>query len=232
MLKKIFIVGNSTKLGEALAYSALKEGYEVYTIGKCVNKKLLSRLNYYFLPIDIDDFSLLQEDIKEFISGHQFDLVILNEGIVGQIKEIEEFSLGEINHIMNTNVWSNKLIIDSLSIHNHPKQIVAISSEASLKPYKGLAPYAISKMALNTLIKAYANEKPWTHYSSISTGFFITEKLNKIIENIDPNEYPLIKDIKDRQLKSIEDTSKDLLDACKKALKYPSGSFLDMRTIV
>ncbi|WP_292658615.1 SDR family NAD(P)-dependent oxidoreductase [Nitratifractor sp.] len=228
---KILITGVSSGLGAALAEKALERGDEVYAVGRQDNKKLLNQADYYFYPLDLSDVTMLEENLKTFIQGHRFDLVILNAGILGEIKELAETPLEEIHRIMDLNVWANKQIIDTLDRHCRPPQIVAVSSGAAVNGSKGWGGYALSKATLNMLIKLYAAENPWTHFSAIAPGVIMTPMLKKILDRTDPERFPSIRRLKEGPIQLPEVAAQRFLDACKKALDYPSGSFLDVRTI-
>jgi NAD(P)-dependent dehydrogenase (short-subunit alcohol dehydrogenase family) len=228
-MRKILITGVSTGLGAALAKAALKRGDAVYAIGRHENKALSNRPGYYFLPADLSDIEMIPENIKEFIHRHDFDLAILNTGILGDIREMDQFLLEEIRRIMDLNVWANKQIIDTLDRHARPAQVVAVSSGAAVNGSKGWGPYSISKAALNMMIKVYAAEKPWTHYSAIAPGVVLTPMLEKILHSVDEENFPSIRRIKEGPILRPELAAERFLAACEKALDYPSGSFLDVR---
>ncbi len=230
-MRKVMITGVSSGLGAALAERALEQGDQVYAVGRHDNKRFLNQAGYYFLPLDLSDVTMLRENLKEFVKGHAFDLVILNAGQLTEIKELSETSLEKIRRTMDLNVWANKQIIDTLDLHARPRQVVAVSSGAAVNGSKGWGAYALSKAALNMLIKLYAAEKPWTHFSAIAPGIVMTPMLEKILRITDPIRYPSIQRIKDGPIQTPEIAARRFIDACEKALEYPSGSFLDVRTI-
>jgi len=230
-MKKVFITGISSGLGEALAVACLERGDQVYAVGRHDNKLFINKPGYYFYPLDLLDIEMLRENLKEFIQMHEYDLVILNAGVLGEIKEMSETSLKEARAVMDLNLWANKQIVDTLDLHAKSKQIVAVSSGAAVNGSKGWGPYSISKAALNMMIKVYANEKPWTHFSAIAPGIIMTPMLKKILDLADPVIYPSIQRIKDGPILSPEAAARLFLDACDKAVEYESGSFLDVRSI-
>lgn len=59
------------------------------------------------------------------------DLVILNAGILNDIKDLRETPLEEIKKAMDVNVWANKILIESLFKQVEKiDQIVAIFHQA------------------------------------------------------------------------------------------------------
>lgn len=91
-------------------------------------------------------------------NAERLELVILNAGI-----------LDEIKRVMDVNVWSNKAIMDWL--HGWGRlieQVVMISSGASVLGNKGWGAYALSKAALTMLARFYAHEFPDTHIAAVA----------------------------------------------------------------
>ena len=230
-MKKVLITGVSSGLGAELAEVCWKRGDEVFTLGRSDNKRLANQPRYYFLPVDLSDVDFIAENIKSFIKNHTFDRVILNAGVLGEIKELSEFTLQEGREIMALNLWANKALIDALDLHSRPRQIVAVSSGAAVNGSKGWGPYSLSKAALNMLLKVYAAEKPWIHFSAIAPGVIMTPMLKRILETTDEEIYPSIRRIKEGPIQGPESAALRFLDACDRVLELPSGSFLDVRTI-
>ncbi|WP_457608426.1 SDR family NAD(P)-dependent oxidoreductase [Nitratifractor sp.] len=228
-MRKVLITGISSGLGAALAEECLRRGDDVYALGRHDNKALYNRPGYYFFPVDISDVEMLRENIKTFVARHHFDLVILNAGVMGDLKELSETSLQELRRVMDLNLWANKQIIDTVDLHAKAKQIVAVSSGAAVNGNKGWGGYAISKAALNIMIKIYAAEKPWIHFSAIAPGVIMTPMLQRIFETADPALFPSVQRIRDGLILSPEDGARRFLKACDLALKEESGSYLDVR---
>jgi NAD(P)-dependent dehydrogenase (short-subunit alcohol dehydrogenase family) len=133
---------------------------------------------------------------------------------------------------MDLNLWANKQVIDTLDQHATSRQIVAVSSGAAVNGSKGWGPYAISKAALNMMIKVYAGEKPWTHFSAIAPGVVMTPMLRHLLRHTDPDVFPSVRRIREGVIQTPEVAARRFLAACEKALKYESGSFLDVRTLL
>jgi len=226
------ITGISSGFCESIAKLCLERGDTVYAFGRHNNKLFINHAGYFFLHVDLGDIGMLRENIKTFVKKHHFDLVILNAGMLGDIKELGETSLDEIHGIMDLNVWANKHIIDTLDLHAEVDQLIAISSGAAVNSHKGWGAYAISKAALNTMIKIYAEEKPWTHFSSIDLGIVMTPDLKAVLEKADAEIYPSVSHIKEGTVLTPQYAAKRFLSACESALKKKSGSILSAGTSV
>jgi NAD(P)-dependent dehydrogenase (short-subunit alcohol dehydrogenase family) len=230
-MKKVLITDVTSGLGEATANLALSKKYEVYAIGNSNNKTLRSRAGYHYFPLNFNDVEMLKENSKKFLKDHRFDLVILNRTIIPDIMEIDQTSLYTFQEVMDREVWSNKQLIDILDIYAKVRQVVAISSKEAISCYKGWGAYSVAKTALNALIKTYASEKPWTHFSAIDPGVVITPELKKIFENGNSKIFPSINKIREGSILTPRLAAQRLLLACETAIEYKSGSFLDTRNM-
>ena len=230
-MRKVLITGVSSGLGAALAEACMQRGDDVFAIGREDNKTLQNKPGYYFLPVDLGEVEMIAENIKAFVDKHRFDLVILNAGIISQIKTLDETGLYELREIMDLNVWANKEVIDTVDRHADVRQIVAVSSGAAVNGHKGWGGYAISKAALNNMIKIYAEEKPWIHFSSIAPGIVMTPMLRRILESTDASEFPSVQRLRDGTILPPEQAAQRFLHACEAALGHPSGTFLDVRKL-
>ena len=227
---KVFITGIGSGLGEALAKEYLEGGVEVFAISRYLPKSLekYEKLNFYKLDL----FAV--EDIKDALSNLlgecDLDIAILNAGILGELKDMDETSLHEIESVMKLNVWANKVILDYLK-GIAVKQIVAISSGASISGSRGWNAYALSKAALNMLIKLYSSEMPNTHLISLAPGLIETPMMEHILKYSDEEKFPTVKRLKSSIRLDPQDAARLLIDNFKNLLEYPSGEYIDIRNM-
>ena len=231
MVKNILITGISSGLGEALAKEYLSKGDHVYAIGRSFPKELDHDPHFFFFPFDLSQTFMIQSSIKEFIDKHSFDLVILNAGILGEIKTLKEMEVTEIKEVMELNVWANKELIDLLSTYASVKQIVGISSGAAVNGSKGWGAYSLSKSALNMLLNVYAKELPHIHFTSLAPGVIDTPMVQQIIKYVDETEFPSARRLKEGKIQSPKEAARLLVATFNTLLDYESGSFLDVREI-
>jgi benzil reductase ((S)-benzoin forming) len=169
----VLITDTGSRFGQALAFEFLKTGAVVYGISQAANDRLISYVDYHDLNCDLSELDLFESRFNTFLEGVlTIDLVILNAGIIPELNDIKNTSIEEINYVMNVNVLANKLIIDTL-IEQVPLvyQVVALSSGTAVSGAPGWNAYALSKAALNTLMKLYAHEIPEIHFSAIEPGY-------------------------------------------------------------
>jgi NAD(P)-dependent dehydrogenase (short-subunit alcohol dehydrogenase family) len=234
---KILITGTSSGIGNALAHDYLKNGAEVLGMSRTVDEKLAGNKDYHHLSQDLGELDELPRSIEGFTgSAKTFHLVVLNAGILPKIKDMRDTTLDEIKKVMDINVWSNKVIIDTLFNSSHKvHQVVAISSGAAVSGTRGWNAYSLSKATLNMLIQLYANEVPETHFSALAPGIIDTG-MQEYIASLPDNKYEVIDRLKSMrgtsEMPPPEDAAKYLVKAFEYVLKYQSGSFLDVRDLL
>jgi NAD(P)-dependent dehydrogenase (short-subunit alcohol dehydrogenase family) len=233
---KILITGTSSGIGNALAHDYLKNRAEVLGISRSVDEELAGKKDYYHLSQDLGDLEDLQSKIEGFTGkGNTFDLAILNAGILPTINDMRKTSLAEIKKVMDINVWSNKVILDTLlDPSNTVHQVVAISSGAAVSGARGWNAYSLSKATLNMLIQLYANEIPETHFSALAPGIIDTG-MQEYIASLPDNKYEVVDRLKSMrgtsQMPPPEDAATYLVKAIEHVLRFESGSFLDVRDL-
>ncbi|EIF50037.1 SDR family NAD(P)-dependent oxidoreductase [Sulfurovum sp. AR] len=230
-MKNILITGVSSGLGEALAEKYLEHGDNVYAIGKTLPKKLDHYPHFFFFPYDLSETFMIQSTLKEFLQHRSFDIVILNAGVLGDIKTLSQTDLMDAKAVMEVNVWANKELIDTLHAHAQVKQIVGISSGAAVNGSKGWGAYSLSKAGLNMLLSVYAKELPEIHFTALAPGVIRTPMVEHIIEEVDDALFPSAKRLKENPIQTPEQAAENLIDTFPKLLAYESGSFLDVRTM-
>jgi NAD(P)-dependent dehydrogenase (short-subunit alcohol dehydrogenase family) len=233
---KIFISGVSSGLGYGLAKGYLEMGYEVYGCSRREPKDLVEQ-GLYFAGIDLNDSVKGKRGFCNLINDVlHFDLVILNAGKLGQIRDMKETSLEDLRETMEINVWSNKWLLDCLFEDERSiEQVVAISSGASQSGSRGWNGYSLSKSALNMLIKLYAGERSQTHFTSLAPGLIDTAMQDYLTSlPQDPRYKPLdiLKAAKGTEIMPDGETcARRLIEVFPKLLQVESGSYADIRKL-
>lgn len=230
-MKNVFITGVSTGLGNALAKTYLEQGDRVYAVGRKIPKIFKSSPNFCFFPYDLSETGTLREALGEFIKKRSFEIAILNAGILGEIQFLRETDPNKIKNVMEVNTWANKEIIDALGEYTFVKQVVAISSGASINGSKGWGAYSLSKATLNMLLKLYAKELPSTHFTALAPGVIDTNMVRHIINQVDADTYPSVTRLKEGPIQTPKEAALRLIRTFPKLINYESGSYLDVRTI-
>ncbi len=234
--RSIFITGNSSGLGRGLSAAFLKRGCRVYGCSRRGCTDLKGDLKDIHCDLtDFDAIPVAMETLLGEASG--LDLVLLNAGILGEIKTMAKTTIDEIRHIMDINVWSNKLVLDWFLAWDRPvTQIILISSGAAVLGNKGWGGYALSKATLNMLARLYAHEFPDTHISALAPGLIDTAMMDYLCNEPDPVLYPALNRIRNARgtdvMASPDVAAERIISVLEEVRGFPSGSFVDIRQIL
>jgi NAD(P)-dependent dehydrogenase (short-subunit alcohol dehydrogenase family) len=237
MYNTILITGVSSGLGLGLAKYYLQQGKTVYAINRHCPEELADDENFYFSACDLTDEKAVKQSIDDLLVDLEIlDLVVLNAGILKELKDLRETSLEEIRQVMDINTWANKTVIDCLdSATTSVKQIVAISSGASISGNRGWNAYGLSKTALNMLIKLYAQECPDIHFSALAPGLVDTNMQDYICALEENGQFPVVDRLKSCRGTELMPTPEQLapkLDAgFAKVFELDSGEYTDIRSL-
>ena len=233
----IVITGTSTGIGAALAQHYLQLGHTVYGISRRKNITLGEYPHYQHLMLDLTKFKKVRKKVSAFLSPiKQLDLVILNAGVLNEIKDLKDTKLKEIHNVMDINVWANKVFIDTLFELSIPViQIAAISSGAAVSGSRGWNVYSISKAALNMLVNLYSKEQEETHFIALAPGLIDTNMQEYLCNLPDTDKYPTVNFLKEaRGTESMPtpiEAAKPIAEAIEKSKELPSGDFVDIRNM-
>ncbi|MDD4234927.1 MAG: SDR family NAD(P)-dependent oxidoreductase [Bacteroidales bacterium] len=232
----ILITGTSKGLGEGLAKYYLNKGYIVIGLSRSSNTDLRSYENFTYYSLDLSNLDSLPAKFKSIlVNTPKIDLAILNAGILGKIADMRESSLTNIKKVMDTNVWSNKILIDNLVKYNIPNQIVAISSGAAISGSRGWNAYSLSKAALNMLISLYADEIPEVHFSALAPGLVDTQMQEYISSLPEDKQFPTMQRLKKARgtadMPKPNNIAPKIAETINKIQEELSGSFFDVRRI-
>jgi NAD(P)-dependent dehydrogenase (short-subunit alcohol dehydrogenase family) len=231
----ILITGTSSGIGNGLAGEYLKRGNRVMGTSRRKAIEFADLQMYSHLQCDLTNYAEVTEKLPELLKGSEMlDLVILNAGILGKIKYMEEVSLEEMKKVFEINVWANKVLLDLILKSEIPvKQVVGISSGSALRSTPGWGSYSMSKAGLDRLINIYAKEFPETHFIAFAPGLVDTFMQDTIYQINDTSKYPSAKTLqKARYTDQMPDPTKAasmLIEGFEKALNFESGSHVDIR---
>jgi len=234
MAKQILITGVSSGLGHGLAKHYLQSGAVVYGCSRRQPDDLI-QLGLKFSPINLAHESEGRPAFKAFIQdAPNFDLVVLNAAKLGEISDMADRPLEDLRETMEINVWANKWILDMLFAGNRSiRQVVAISSGASLSGSRGWNGYSLSKAALNMLVKLYAGEQPQTHFTAFAPGLVDTAMQDYLTNLPKDDRYAPLEVLKaakgTEKMPDSETCAKLLIEAFPKLLDRPSGEYADIR---
>lgn len=196
--KNILITGINRGLGHGIAQACLNRGDQVLGLGRQSAPDLENQPNFLFAQADVADADECAAALDILLRDcSQLDSAILNAGILGPIADMRDQEIETMKHVLAVNLWSNKTLIDlllgrALKI----KQIVAVSSGASVNGNRGWGGYSLSKAALNMLIKLYASERQDIHFSALAPGLVDTGMQEQIRALPDDTPFPSVTQLK------------------------------------
>lgn len=233
-LKKVFITGVSRGLGQALAIKFSIENWFVSGISRSLPEESLRGKIQHCL-LDLKNNQSIRNKIKDgFPDMRDLDLLILNAAVLPDIAYLKDTSLQSMKEVFDINLWANKELLDFFIKATNVKQVIAISSGASISGSSGWNSYAISKTALNMLIKMYARESDKTHFISLAPGLVKTFMQEKI-RQASTDKFDVIGRIQEQYklglIKKSDDVAVDIFNKLDYFREFPSGSYLDIRTM-
>ena len=231
MEKNIFITGIGSGYGKAIAKLFLEKGYKVFALSRHFPEDLKGKIT--FVKCDLEALETVYPSVEKLLKDvKKLDFVILNAGLLTELKDIHDTPIYEMERMMNINVWANKVILDALiDMKIEVDRVIAVSSGASVNGNRGWHGYSISKAALNMLIKLYSREMENTHLIALAPGLILTPMLEKFVLSTDENKFPSVKRIKNAPKMTPEEATKVLFNKLDKLKEFPSGSYVDIRNI-
>ncbi|WP_321471035.1 SDR family NAD(P)-dependent oxidoreductase [Halarcobacter sp.] len=229
MKKNVLITGCSSGLGLALTQYYLDNGFKVYGISR--NKPNIDDKNFIFKEFDLSKIDSISTELTPFIDTiSEIEIVYLNAGILGDIKEMKYQSVNDIKKALDINVFANKEILDILS-QQKVNNIIAISSGASKNGSKGWGAYSLSKATLNMLINLYSKEMLETKILAVAPGVIETPMTDVIRFDVDDSIFTSAKILKSGEIQQPLDAAMRLDEVINRANEFESGSFIDVRNI-
>ncbi|MGA1931242.1 SDR family NAD(P)-dependent oxidoreductase [Arcobacter sp. YIC-464] len=229
MSKNILITGCSSGLGLALTNLYLNKGFKVYGISR--TKPNIENKNFIFKEFDLSKIENIKPTLKSFIEEiKNIEVVYLNAGMLGEIKSSFDVNVSELKEVYELNVYANKELLD-LFVNIEVKNIIAISSGASVNGSKGWASYSLSKAGVNMLINLYSKELTNTTLLAVAPGVIETPMTDYIRFDINDEEFPSAKRLKESNIQKPNEAAARLDNVVTNINKFTSGDFIDVRNI-
>lgn len=236
MSQSVFITGVSSGIGHGLAKAYLSRGWSVLACSRRAPSPEMPAKRFRFESIDVTDSSAVSTGLRElFASEAAVDTAILNAGTLGTLGDLTETPLDDLRETMEVNVWSNKRLLDELLLSQRVKrQVVTISSAASINGNRGFGGYSISKAALNMLTRLYAREYPDLHFCALAPGVIVTQMQEALSRKAEDDRFETFRQLRDRRLagemQTPETAAEALIDAIERLpILVDSGDYADIR---
>ncbi|MDJ0741558.1 MAG: SDR family NAD(P)-dependent oxidoreductase [Gammaproteobacteria bacterium] len=229
-----FITGTSSGLGLGLARHLVAQGWAAYGC----SRRGCNLPGVHDVIVDLGDPPAVAPALQQLLGGAAgLDLVVLNAGVLGEIRDMTATPLADLQRVMAVNVWANKLILDWLHAWGRPiGQIVLVSSGAAVLGNRGWGGYALSKAALNMLARLYAHEFAASHIAAVAPGIIDTAMMDHLCDEADAETFPAL-----QRLRAARGTvampgplaaAERLVAVLPQLRERPSGSFVDIREIL
>ena len=229
----ILITGTSNGLGLGLTRHYLQQGAKIFSVSR--SPCPIQHDDLQHRTLDLSQLDSISASLQGFLPA-TLDLAILNAGVLGEIRDLSQTSMQDINTVMDINVWANKVIIDSLITQPiKVKQLILISSGASVNGNRGWGAYSISKASINMLAKLYAQEMPDTHITAYAPGLVHTAMQDYLCQQVDTEKFPSIKRLQSAyhtdDMPDIDSAAAKIAASFPRCLEFASGSFVDIRQL-
>ena len=230
IMKNVLITGSSSGLGFSLSNIFKDNGYDVYRMSRSESSSAT-----HSLLLDFQNKQEIDSVLPDFIEDRNFDYLFLNAGTLGPIKKSKSITTTEVENNFQVNVLASKQILDyCINNGNSIKNVIAISSGASVTPYDGMFLYCLAKSAFRHLISCYALENENIHFLSLAPGIIKT-KMQDLLYTKDSSEFKTMKkfhDLYDNDgLASADEISKKIFNNLEFLNSLPSGNYYDLRDI-
>lgn len=234
MTDSVLITGTSSGLGHGLAETYLERGGTVYGLSR--RPADIESARFHEAAVNLEDLDGIGPGLDKLVGSADISLAILSAGMLGEFKTMPDVQMGELRRAMDINVWANKLILDWFAQHQAPRQIVLISSGASVNGNRGWGSYALSKAALNMLAQLYAHDLPDSHLCALAPGLIHTAMQDHISSTADERIFPSVKRLKQARGTAAMPGPREVAQAIAQALpglqeRYASGAFVDIRDL-
>jgi len=238
MNRKIFITGISRGIGKALAAEFLKSGDIVYALNRGAPAEPRDT-GLHFVGHDLSDLDGIPSAMSELLTdATHLDLVILNAGVLGPIRDLVNTPMDELQHVMDINTWANKILLDTLIRRGVTvDQVIGISSGAAVSGNRGWNSYSLSKAAFVMLLRLYAAELPATHFCSVAPGLVDTAMQDYLcgLDEAHASTFPSVARLQSARgteaMPGPEALAPRLLRIFDQVLDRPSGDFVDIRKL-
>ncbi len=234
---RTLITGMSSGIGLGLARGHLLRGDHVFGLSRRPPTEELPSEEWSFASVDLTDFEGAAEGIKELLSGvAELETIWLNAGVLGELKDMSESSIEDMQRTFDLNVWANKVVLDTVFAAGIAvKRVVAISSGAAVNGSRGWNGYAISKAALNMLIQLYAAERPQVHFIALAPGLVDTAMQDYICDLPKSEKRPSVEKLRaargTENMPGPKEAAQHLLTLLPTIDSLPNGSFADIRLL-
>lgn len=205
--KVVVITGGTGVLGSCMVEYLAEQGAKVVVLArnkangeKLVNGILAKGFEAMFLPSDVNDKEILEQNSKDIVSKYgRIDVLINAAGgnmpgaTIGPNNTLFDLDIDAFKKVVDLNLFGTVLpttIFAKVMTSQKQGNIINISSESALRPLTRVVGYGAAKAAVTNFTKYLAIELA-TKYgeglrvNAMAPGFFISEQNRALLTNPD-----------------------------------------------
>lgn len=204
----VLITGTSRGIGRAAALAFAREGAHVVALARKVedlealdDEIRAAKGEATLVPVDLRDFDALDR-LGAALNEHwkKLDALVLNAGVLGPVMPIAQVPPKAWAEILDVNLTANYRLLrsmDPLLRRSDAGRVVAVTSGVARAARAYLGGYGVTKLALEMLIKTYAEECAGTAIKAnlVNPGPMRTGMRAKFMPGEDPMTLPAPEEI-------------------------------------
>ena len=172
--RRVLVVGASAGIGRAAATRAVAAGAEVVLVARRADALAGAAAEAGGgtpVAADVADAAGRARLVEATVAAlGRVDLVLHAVG-VADLRRLDAVDEAAWNATLHTNVVAFNLLVRALLPHLAPGALVAaLSSEMAHDPWLGMGPYAASKAALESSLRAWRAEHPAARFTCVVVG--------------------------------------------------------------
>jgi short-subunit dehydrogenase len=160
-MDNIVITGASRGIGRAIAEHCLAHDYQVFGLARYRQTAPIAHPHYHAQTIDFAQIDTLVTQLTPFVQTIAPPAAIVCAAGYGQFGGIEQFSVAQMQRLLNVNFLSQAIVIKTLlpmMKQAERGKIIFIGSEAALSGEKQGSLYCASKFALRGFSQSLRKE--------------------------------------------------------------------------
>lgn len=230
-MKNVLVTGATSGIGKATCDSLLKEGYQVFALGRDVEKikDLLDQFSeqLHFLVIDLNSYQEYTKIFDDFLSGQKLDGLVHCAGIEETLP-INLYTPEAVQRIFNLNVFSGIELMRFFAKKKYSNEgagVVFLASVMATLGQAGKTGYCASKSAILGMVKSLALElaKRKIRVNAISPGVVNTPMTQKLFSQIEKDNIERIKNMHPLGIGEVDDVTPSILFLLSEGSKWITG---------
>ncbi|EFF63135.1 SDR family oxidoreductase [Turicibacter sanguinis] len=227
-VKRYFITGASSGIGEDVTKKLIESNYEVIGCG-LEEETDFKHPNFYYFQADVTDWQSLTLKLKEVMTENQFekiDGIVTSAGVCGVAEDIYGTTEERFAELFNVNVMGTYNSIRAALPYLQNGAIVTLSSSLGTKPVKNCIGYSPAKAAICQLTQNLALElAPNIRVNTVAPSYIDTPMTRREPEK-DAMRQALVANYPLQRIGYIEDVTPAILYLLSDQASFITGEIL------